>query len=72
MDKIELKRVFVFKKNGKDIRLDDPDPSMPPVKVAVFYSNLYPELVNASVTGPKYTDNGEATYSMSATVGTKG
>lgn len=72
MDKIELKRVFTLKKNGKDIRLEDPDPSMAPAKVAVFYSNIHPELVNASVTGPKYSDNGEAVYTMSATVGTKG
>ena len=72
MEKITLTRVFTLKKNGKEIKLADPDPAMPPVKVAVFYSNIYPELVNASVTGPKYNDNGEALYTMSATVGTKG
>lgn len=72
MEKIELKRVFVLKKNGKEIKLEDPDPAMAPVKVATFYSNIHPELVNASVTGPKYNDNGEAVYTMSATVGTKG
>lgn len=72
MEKISLKRVFVLKKNGKEIRLEDPDQSLAPAKVAVFYSNIYPELVNASVTGPKYTDSGEAVYSMSATIGTKG
>lgn len=72
MEKINLKRVFVYRKNGKDLRLEDPDPSMAPVKVAIVYSNIHPELVNASVTGPKYTDDGEAVYTMSATVGTKG
>lgn len=72
MEKIELTRVFTYKKNNKEIKLADPDPSLPPAKVAIFYSNLYPELVNASVTGPKYNDSGEAVYTMSATVGTKG
>lgn len=72
MEKIELKRVFLYKKNGKEIKLQDPDTAMPPAKVAVFYSNLYPELANASVQGPKYSDNGEAIYTMSATIGTKG
>lgn len=72
MEKIELKRVFVHNKNRKEIRLDDPDPSLPPAKVAVFYSNIYPELNNASVSGPKYTDDGEAIYTFSSTIGTKG
>lgn len=72
MDKIELKRTFLFKKNNKETRLEDPDPSLPPAKVAVFYSNIYPELATASVNGPKYTDNGEAIYTMSTAIGTKG
>lgn len=72
MEKIELKRVFSFKKAGKEIKLEDPDPQMPPQKVGIFYSNIYPELVNSSVSGPKYTDNGEAVYTLSATIGTKG
>ena len=72
MEKFELKRVFLYKKNGKDIRLEDPDTSLAPAKVAVFYSNIYPELNNASVNGPKYTDKGEAIYTFSSTIGTKG
>lgn len=72
MEKIELKRVFVFKKNNKEVRLEDPDSSLAPAKVAVFYSSIHPELLNASVTGPKYTDNGEAVYTMATSVGTKG
>lgn len=72
MQKIALKRIFVFKKNGKDIKLDDPDSGLEPAKVATFYSNLYPELLNASVNGPSYNDQGEAVYTMSATMGTKG
>lgn len=72
MQKIELKRVFVFKKGGKDIKLEDPDPQLAPAKVGVFYSNIYPELINSSVVGPKYTDNGEAVYTLSVTIGTKG
>lgn len=71
MEKIELKRVFTFRKNGKELKLEDPDPNLAPAKVAVFYSNQYPELLNASVTGPKYADD-EMVYSFSATMGTKG
>lgn len=72
MEKIELKRVFIYNRNKKEIRLDDPDPSLPPAKVAVFYSNIYPELNNAGVVGPKYTDNGEAVYTFNSSIGTKG
>ena len=72
MEKIKLKRVFMLKKNGKDIRLEDPDENLAPVKVATFYSNVYPELLNASVNGPTYNDQGEAVYTMNASMGTKG
>lgn len=72
MEKISLTRVFLFKKNNSEIRLADPDNTIPPQKVAVFYSNQYPEMLNASVTGPRYNDKGEAEYTISTVVGTKG
>lgn len=72
MEKISLKRVFIYKKGGKDIRLEDPDPQLAPEKVGVFYSGIHPELVNSSVTGPKYTEDGEAVYTLSSSMGRKG
>ena len=72
MEKIELIRKFKFNKNGKEIILNDPDPSMPPAKVGVFYSGMYPELLNSGVTGPKYDNDGNAVYTLSSAIGTKG
>lgn len=72
MEKVTIKRVFELKRKGATVKLTDPDESLPPAKVAVFYSNSYPELLNASVQGPTINENGEAVYTFGATVGTKG
>jgi PRTRC genetic system protein C len=66
-----LKRKFTLKKGNKDIDLADPNPEMTPQEVIKFYSSEYPELTNASVSGPK-VEGTKAVYSFNATVGTKG
>lgn len=59
----------VFKYNDQE--LADPNPQMAPNEVAKFYSSQYPELVTASVDGPKI-DGDKAVYSFSKNIGTKG
>jgi PRTRC genetic system protein C len=71
LQKNEMKRKFNLKKNGKTITLADPSSDMTPNQVMTFYTNTYPELVNATVTGPSYQD-GFAVYNFQTTVGTKG
>lgn len=66
-----LKRVFKFQKGGKDVVLDDPNPTMNPTEVQKFYSGQYPEITNATLSGPKVVGN-NAEYSLKTTVGTKG
>ena len=66
-----LKRKFTIKKGGKDIELADPNPDMSPQEVIKFYSSEYPELTNASVSGPK-VESGKAMYNFNTSVGTKG
>lgn len=66
-----LKRKFTIKKNGKEIDLADPNPEMSPQDVIKFYSSEYPELTNASVSGPK-VEGTKAVYMFNTSVGTKG
>ena len=63
----ELVRVF----KHKDIILNDPNPSISKDDVLDFYSNQYPELTNAHVTGPTVV-NDTLQYEFSTSVGTKG
>lgn len=51
--KQELKRVF----NYKSEKLTDPNPGLTPAEVLDFYSDKYPELVNATMTGPNIKDD---------------
>lgn len=51
--KQELKREFIYK--GK--ALEDPNPALTPAEVLDYYSDKFPELVNATMTGPKVKDN---------------
>ena len=67
MEALELKRVF---KHG-DIILEDPNSSISKDDVLDFYSNQYPELTNAHVTGPTVIDD-KLQYEFSTSVGTKG
>jgi len=64
-------RTFKAKLNGKDQILEDPNNAFSPDEVMVFYSNNYPELTTATVSGPFLKDD-EAVYEFKTTVGTKG
>ena len=67
MEVTKLERVF---KHG-EIELKDVDEAMTQDQVLNFYSTQYPELVNASVTGPEVI-NDKLEYKFSTSVGTKG
>lgn len=66
-----LPRTFTIKRNGQDIALADPNPSMTPEQVMVFYSAAYTELTTSTVTGPRI-DGTRLAYEFRTTVGTKG
>lgn len=67
-----LERKFIIKKDGKkDVELKDPNPNMSPEEVIKFYASEYPELTNATLSGPKVVGE-SAQYSLKETVGTKG
>lgn len=67
-----LTREFSLKKDGKkEVVLTDPNDSMSPEEVMKFYSGNYPELTNATISGPK-VEGGKAIYSFKTVVGTKG
>jgi PRTRC genetic system protein C len=67
MEVTKLKRVF---KHG-DVKLEDIDNAKSADQVLDFYSGQYPELTNASVTGPRVV-NDRLEYEFSTSVGTKG
>jgi PRTRC genetic system protein C len=67
LEKKELEREFKF----GDITLSDPNKQFTTDQVLDFYTNQYPELVNASITGP--TISGDKTiYEFGTNVGKKG
>ena len=66
-----LQRVFTFKKDGNEVKLDDPNPNFTPDEVMTFYANSYPELTNSTV-GDVEVKNDKAIYVFKTTVGTKG
>jgi len=69
MESGQLKRVF---KHDKKL-LNDIDPSLTEHEILDVYSNQYPELVNANVEGPIINqEKGEAVYTFSSSIGTKG
>lgn len=51
--KQELKRIFNYDKK----ELEDPNPALTPAEVLDYYSDTYPELVNATMTGPIVKDD---------------
>jgi len=63
----QLSRVFVY---GNE-ELSDPNPNLSPEEVMDIYSNQYPELLNANISGPKIV-KGTAQYEFSKNIGTKG
>ncbi len=66
-----LKRVFLHKENGREIRLTDPNDRFTIIDVQNFYAGTYPVLTNAKITGPEIKDD-EAQYRFESTMGTKG
>lgn len=66
-----LERVFIFKDNGMDISLPDPDNSLSPEAVLNFYANTYDTLVTAKVTGGRI-NNDKLEYKFESVLGTKG
>lgn len=67
----EINRAFLLEKGGKTITLDDPSSGMTVDEVRKHYSGKYPELTNATISGPK-VEGGKANYSFKTTAGTKG
>jgi len=66
-----LNRVFVRQHGGKTTELPDPNPAMPPDKVAAHFAGHFPDLATAGVTGPEIKDD-KAVYTFTTRVGTKG
>lgn len=66
-----LKRVFLHKENGKELKLTDPNEGFTVADVQNFFSGTYPVLTNAKVTGPEIKDD-ELQYRFESTMGTKG
>lgn len=66
-----LKRVFLHKENGQEIRLNDPNESFTVTDVQNFFAGTYPVLTNAKVIGPEIKDD-EVQYRFESTMGTKG
>ena len=63
----EIERVFMY----NDTVLSDPDPSLTPEEVLVFYSNTYPALTTSNVHG-ELNERGIMEYTFKTTIGTKG
>lgn len=61
--------IRVFKLGTQE--LTDPNPKMQPIEVLKYYSNLYPELTNSGVSGPRF-ENDQAVYEFKISIGTKG
>jgi PRTRC genetic system protein C len=64
-------RKFIFKRDGKDIELSDPNPDFSVEEVLKFHAGKYPELTNGVVEGPKVIGD-RATYTVSAQAGRLG
>ena len=66
-----LPRTFELETQGKTVVLSDPNPSASVDTVRRLFSDLYPELVSATVIGPTITPESVA-YKFSPKAGTKG
>lgn len=66
-----LPRKFSVKIEGKDIDLPDIGEDKTPQEVIKFYADIYPELLNVAMDGPK-VDKGVAVYTSKPTMGVKG
>lgn len=66
-----LDRVFIFKDNGQEIRLTDPEPKWSVESVMNFYANTYPILTTSKILAPKIKDDA-VEYKFESVIGTKG
>ncbi|MCG2793399.1 PRTRC system protein C [Epilithonimonas hispanica] len=66
-----LDRVFIFKDNGQEIRLTDPEPKWSVESVMNFYANTYPILTTSKISAPKIKDDA-VEYQFESVIGTKG
>jgi len=67
----QLERVFIFQDNEKEIRLADPEAKWSTQAVLNFYSNTYPQLTTAKISGPVIKDD-TVQYRFETVIGTKG
>ncbi|WP_426474831.1 PRTRC system protein C [Chryseobacterium balustinum] len=67
----QLKRVFILKDNGQEIKLNDPEPKWSVESVMNFYANTYPILTTAKVSAPQIKDD-VIQYKFESVMGTKG
>ncbi|MGE9310847.1 PRTRC system protein C [Niabella sp. CJ426] len=67
----QLERVFIFQDKEKEIRLTDPEPKWSTQAVLNFYSNTYPELTTAKISGPLIKEDA-VQYRFETVIGTKG
>lgn len=66
-----LKRVFLHKENGQELKLADPNEEFTIADVQNFFAGTYAVLTNAKVFGPEIKDD-EMQYRFESTMGTKG
>ena len=62
-----LSRCFSF----QSLKLPDPDPKLSPEEVRVLYSQQYPDIATASITGPEVVGD-KLLYTFSRHIGAKG
>lgn len=66
-----LKRVFILKEKGQEIKLTDPEPHWSVETVLNYYANMYPILTTAKVSTPLIIDDC-VQYQFESVMGTKG
>ncbi len=67
----QLKRVFLLKDQGTEIKLADPEPKWSVEAVLNFYANTYPILTTAKISAPRIEDD-TVQYRFESVMGTKG
>lgn len=67
MEAQTLEKTYKF----NNLTLGSPDSKLSPEEVKRFYATIYPELVNAEITGPTVV-GGKLQYEFKRAVGTKG
>lgn len=67
----KLERIFVFREQGQEIELSDPNIKWSAESVMNFYANTYPILTTAKVSAPKI-ENDKVVYRFESVMGTKG